>query len=448
MPPETPDSPDTPETPAISVNGWNAEYIEQLYERWLSRPDEIDLDWRRFFEGFDLAARIVSEDGEGTPTLRVGLDRAERGATAERGPTSVDVAHTRQGRVDSLIYHYRDIGHLAAEIDPLGLDRPFPDQLTLESFGLSDEDLDEGFDPGHLPLDNPSKLSTIIECLEATYCRHIGVEYMHIQDREQRRWLQKRMETVCNAPPFDIEHRRRILTGLRRATGLESFLDTRYKGKKWFSLSGAESLIPLAAEIIENGPANGVEEFTCGMAHRGRVNVLVNIFGKTYEELFTEFHESWVEDYVEGGGDVKYHRGYSSDYTTAGGQTLRLTMASNPSHLEFVYPVVLGRCRAKQRLKRNEEQRDKVVPIIMHGDASFPAPGHRRRVPQHGPPARLHRGRGDPHHHQQPARLHHRRGGRTLRPVLHRHRQDDRRADLPCERRRPRSVRVRCAAGA
>jgi len=379
------------DTPEISLNGWNAAYIDELYRQWRSDPATVDPDWHRFFEGFDLAARIVAEDGEdGGSTLRVAASDSERRAAAmpdaehrttgkpgpeRRAASAVDVAHTKQGRVDSLIYHYRDIGHLAAEIDPLGFERPFPEQLTLASFDLSDEDLEEAFDPGHLPLDNPCRLSTIIQCLEDTYCRHVGVEYMHIQDRDQRRWLQKRMETVRNAPTFEAEHRKRILAALRHATGLESFLDTRYKGKKWFSLSGGESLIPIMAEIIEYGPANGVLEFTCGMAHRGRVNVLVNILGKSYQELFTEFHESWEEDYIEGGGDVKYHRGYSSDYTTVGGQTVHLTMASNPSHLEFVYPVVLGRCRAKQRLKQNESQRDKVVPILIHGDASFPAQG-------------------------------------------------------------------------
>jgi 2-oxoglutarate dehydrogenase E1 component len=183
------------------------------------------------------------------------------------------------------------------------------------------------------------------------------------------------MESVRNRPAFPPDQQERILRKLARAAGLENFLDRRYKGKKWFSLSGSESLIAMLDEIVEQAPRHRVEELTMGMAHRGRVNVLVNILHKTYEEIFTEFHETWDEDYIEGGGDVKYHKGYSTDFTTSSGHSIHLTMASNPSHLEFVNPVVLGRCRAKQRLRRNEAERDKVVPILIHGDASFPAQG-------------------------------------------------------------------------
>lgn len=347
----------------LSVNGWNAEYIETLYRQWKDQPENVDEPWRHFFRGFDLGLQKPAPEGE--------ADGRTTGASA----SETAIAHTKQGRVDSLIYHYRDIGHLAASLDPLGFERPFPEQLTLESFDLTDADLDETFDPGFLPLDNPAPLREIIQLLEDTYCRHIGAEYMHIQNRDQRRWLQKRMETVRNRPPVESGHRKRILKQLLECDALEQFLDLRYKGKKWFSLSGGDSLIPVLHEIFESGPRLGAEEFSVGMAHRGRVNVLVNVFGKTYEELFTEFDEAWTEDYIEGGGDVKYHRGYSSNYTTATGQSLRLTIANNPSHLEFVYPVVLGRCRAKQRLRQNEDKRDKVVPVIMHGDASFPGQG-------------------------------------------------------------------------
>lgn len=354
------------ERPDMSVNGWNAEFIETQYQRWTADPGSVDEPWRQFFQGFDLGVRAAGE--------RPAPDAAGIGGGRLAG-SSIDVAHTKQGRVDSLIYHYRDIGHLAAQLDPLGVERPFPEQLTLESFGLTDADLEEYFDPGHLPIDNPSRLKDIIRVLEDTYCRVIGVEYMHIQDREQRRWLQKRMETVRNRPAVEKEHKVRFLRSLLKATALEVFLDTRYKGKKWFSLSGGESLIPMLDEIVELGPLNGVEEYTLGMAHRGRASVLVNIFNRSYDQLFTDFEETWVEDYVEGGGDVKYHRGYSCDRVTSTGHSVHLTMASNPSHLEFVNPVVLGRCRAKQRLRRNEAQRDKVVPILMHGDAAFAGQG-------------------------------------------------------------------------
>ncbi len=335
-----------------SVNSWDADYVDGLYAQWREDPASVDPSWDQFFQGFELG-------------------QTRGGGSAAGGD---HVAHTKQGRVDSLIYHYRDIGHLAASLDPLGRERPFPEMLMLESFGLSDADLGESFDPGHLPLDNPSTLGEIIELLEDTYCRHLGVEYMHIQNREERRWLQKRMETVRNRPAYANERRLRIFRELHEAHTFEEFLNTRYQGKKRFSLEGGESLNPAMWELINAGPAVGVEEFTIGMAHRGRINVLVNVMQKTYDEIFTEFEEGWVEDYLEGGGDVKYHRGYSSDVEVEGGQSIRLTLSPNPSHLEFGHSVVLGRARAKQRLRKDSE-RERCVPILIHGDAAFPGQG-------------------------------------------------------------------------
>lgn len=332
----------------MSLSDANADFVDALYRQWSLDPSSVDTSWQRFFEGFDL-----------------GLSR---------DAALSDVAHSLQGKVDSLIYHYRDIGHYAADLDPLGTTRPFPEALTLESFGLSDEHLEEVFDPGMLPLDNPAPLHSIIELLEETYCRHIGVEYMHIQERERRRWLQKRMETVRNAPHIVDDTRRRILERLVAADSFESFLQTRFVGKKRFGLEGGEALIPVLDTIVELGPANGIEEFAIGMAHRGRLSVLCNVLGKTFSQLFTEFAESWEEDFLDGGGDVKYHQGYSSTYTTQCGQDLRLTLAANPSHLEFVNSIVMGRCRAKQRL-RDDDNRDKVVPLLIHGDAAFPGQG-------------------------------------------------------------------------
>jgi 2-oxoglutarate dehydrogenase E1 component len=342
----------------IAVNGWNSPYIESLYQQWLADPESVDAPWRQFFAGFDLGLRRVP---------------AEPSVDAQDA-SAVGVARSKQGRVDLLIYLYRDIGHLAATLDPLGTERPFPDQLTLESVGLSDSDLDGLFDPGNLPLERPARLRDIIQHLEDTYCRTIGAEYMHIEDRDQRTWLQQRMEPVRNRPPLGRDGKMRILQQLIEADGFESFLNTRYQGKKRFGLDGGESLIPLLDALVELGPASAVEEFTIGMAHRGRLNVLVNILNKTYDQIFTEFEEAWTEDFIEGGGDVKYHRGYSSDHVTAGGETVHLTLSPNPSHLEHVNPVVLGRARAKQRL-RGDTNREHCVPILIHGDASFPAQG-------------------------------------------------------------------------
>ncbi len=333
------------------LNAGNGEYLDSLYARWLESPNSVEPQWQQFFRGFELGVRN------------------EKGTAA-----AIDVAHSKQSRVDSLIYHYRDIGHFAADLDPLGRKRPFPANLALDSFGLADADLDEQFDPGRLPLSHPVSLREIIELLQETYCRHIGVEYMHIQNREQRAWLQDQMEPIRNCPRLSREIKLRILRELLESSTLESFLDLRYRGKKRFSLEGGESLNPMLNEIIDGCPAKGIREFTIGMAHRGRLNVLVNILDKTYDQLFTEFEETWVEDFIEGGGDVKYHRGYSSDKLTASGEYVHITLSPNPSHLEFVNPVVLGRARAKQRLRKDTERRA-IVPVLIHGDASFPAQG-------------------------------------------------------------------------
>ncbi|MDY7107038.1 MAG: 2-oxoglutarate dehydrogenase E1 component [Planctomycetota bacterium] len=375
----------------LSVNGWNSQYIDSLYEQWRADPNAVDRQWRHFFEGFELGYRPpqppelapegaregVGDDGEGRSAAPALAEPAEPGAEPGAPPeiaAPVETGHTAQARVDSLIYHYRDIGHFAAHLDPLGNDRPVPEYLRLSSFKLAEADLDRAFDPGHLPLPSPSKLRTIIELLEATYCGHIGVEYIHIQDRQRRRWLQQRMEPVRNDPPFTHEQKMRILRELIEADAFESFLHTRYRGKKRFGLDGGESLIPMLDELAEFGPEHGVREYAIAMAHRGRLNVLVNILHKTYDQIFTEFEESWTEDFLEAGGDVKYHRGFSGDFTTTDGHNIRMTLSPNPSHLEFVNAVVLGRARAKQRI-RKDTNREQCVPILIHGDASLPGQG-------------------------------------------------------------------------
>ena len=341
-----------------AVNAFEAGYVDELYLRWKEDPNSVGADWNQFFLGFEL-----------------GLDQSGTSApTTSDAPAQTIPAHSKQGRVDALIYQYRDIGHMAAQLDPLERHRPFPDELTLEVLDLSDRNLTDSFDPGTLPLPNPSPLSTIIELLEETYCRHIGVEYMHIQNRERRRWLQKRMEPVRNTLRLNEDQKLHLLQKLIEADGFEGFLKKRYVGKKRFGLEGGESLIPLLDRLIEVSGQNGIKEIAIGMAHRGRLNVLANILDKGFNQIFTEFHETWTEDYLDGGGDVKYHTGYSNERMTSTGETIRLTLAPNPSHLEFVTSVVLGRCRAKQRLKGDEE-REQVIPLIIHGDAAFPGQG-------------------------------------------------------------------------
>jgi len=349
----------------FAINSWNPEYIDAMYQQWQREPESVSSEWQQFFRGFDLGVRNA-------PAVDAG------GTTAQSPATSTDDAMVqalrKQGKVDALIYHYRDLGHMIADIDPLGTKRPFPAALELESFGLDASDLDAMFDPGLLPLPRPSSLRSIIDLLTQTYCGHIGVEYMHIQNREQRRWLQQQMEPTRNQPNFTNAQKMRLLRELIEADGFESFLNRRYLGKKRFGLDGGEALVPMLDTLIERGPEHNVREFAIGMAHRGRLNVLVNVLHKTYDQVFTEFEEAWVEDFIEGGGDVKYHRGYSADHTTESGHSVRLTLSPNPSHLEYVNAVVLGRARAKQRL-RKDSKREQCVPVLIHGDASFPAQG-------------------------------------------------------------------------
>ena len=337
-----------------SYNGWNGEYIDGMYQQWSADPASLDEPWRRFFEGFELALA------------------GNRPAAVDDG--SVAAALTKQAHIDDLIYAYRDIGHLAATLDPLGSRREFPSELALEHFGLGEQDLDTAFHGGDLPVDGPVPLRELVELLQDTYCRSIGVEFMHIQSRQQRQWLQQRMEGVRNRPVFSHDQKLHLVSKLSEADAFESFLNTRFTGKKRFGIDGGESLIPILDAIIERGASTGVTALTIGMAHRGRLNVLVNILQKTYDQIFTEFSESWTEDFLSGGGDVKYHRGYSSNHVCADGHMVRLTLSPNPSHLEFVNAVVLGRARAKQRI-RNDVERRQCVPLLIHGDASFPGQG-------------------------------------------------------------------------
>ncbi len=371
---QTPDTPDSPETSAPldrSINGWNAEYLDAMYHRWAVDPASVETPWQRFFEGFDLGTRLAETDEQDT-------GGTSSDSTSLPGPSIPDDEVAQhlwaQNRVFGLVHRFRTLGHRAADLDPLGLRARNTEGLSLESVGLSDAYLDQKFNAQGLPLPDPTPLRDIVDLLTRTYCGHIGAEYMHIQDIEQRRWVQERLEAVGGRPTFPTEQRLRMLRNLNKATNLESFLHTRYVGQKRFGLEGCESLIPMLNEIVETGAAGGVEELSLGMAHRGRLNVLVNVLHKTYGELFTEFEESLLEDFVEGGGDVKYHRGYSADFETIGGHPIHLTLASNPSHLEFGHSVVLGRARAKQRL-RSDETRSKCVPLLIHGDASFPGQG-------------------------------------------------------------------------
>ncbi len=332
-----------------SLNGWNADYIEDQFRQYQQDPMTVGPDMRDFFRGFELG--LGSASG------------AEFVGVADGGQAAKAAA------VRDLVNAYRSLGHTCARIDPFDRERESPEELNPTVHGLGSDDLGLSFSvPGLAP--NGASLSDVITRLDNSYCGTIGVEVMHISDRQERQWWLERIESSGNRTEYTKGERVHILEQLHRAEMWEKFCGKRYPGQKRFSLEGGESLIPLLDRLVEKSADQfGVEELVMGMSHRGRLNVLVNIMGKTYEEVFTEFDDTWEADAEDGGGDVKYHRGYSSNRVLPSGKHIWLAMASNPSHLEAVGPVVLGRCRAKQRL-RGDKARNRVVPIVMHGDAA------------------------------------------------------------------------------
>ena len=352
-----------------SLNGWQPEFVDAQYQRFLADPDSVGPEWRQFFLGFELG---MSREPEAAASPSAAAAPSAPMPAVSVAPNAT--ADADQRKVDELVLRYRSHGHLAAQLDPLGTTRAFPDELTLEAVGLDDGALGRTFDAGTLPIDSPATLGDIIDCLEQTYCGSMGVEYMHLGSLERRAWIAKRLESTRNRPQLGADAKKRVLSKLLEADSFENFLANRYVGKKRFGLEGGESLIPILDQILESGPALGVQEFMLGMAHRGRLNVLANIVGKNLQQIFTEFDEAWTAAFASGGGDVKYHMGYSNEHTTSTGQKLRVVLAANPSHLEFVNSVVLGRCRGKQRLVGDTE-RKAVVPVIVHGDSAFPGQG-------------------------------------------------------------------------
>ena len=334
--------------PSLSVLA-SADYIDQLHQLWQQDPTSVSEEWRLFFTGFELAL---------CPRDCVSADRAND-----------------QSRVASLIFAYRNIGHLIAKVNPLEESPTSHPSLDLASFGLTEQHLEQVFDTGHLGGPQRMKLREIIEVLRDIYCRSIGVEYLHIQNVHMRRWLQQEMEPIRNRPQFPPERRIAILEQLIDAELFETFTHGRYVGQKRFSLEGAESLIPALHQFVETAAGTGAEEVVIGMPHRGRLNVLANLLHKPYSLIFHEFEDNLAPDPVGGDGDVKYHRGYSSDYPASNGRTVHLSLTANPSHLEAVNPVVEGRTRAKQRFRVDTVHRRKVLPLLIHGDAAFAGQG-------------------------------------------------------------------------
>src|SRR5579872_3767523 len=330
----------------------NGEIVDRMFGRWRENPESVDPTWQAFFAGMQFAGRL-----DGAPGSAPG--------------TTADMR--LQSGVVRLVAWYRQAGHLQAAIDPLASVAPFPSPLlALEHFGLNAADLDKTVDGSmYFGIDGPVRLRNLIEALTETYCRTIGVEYMHIDSLEILKWLAGRMEPIHNRFPIPLRQKYRILMTLHQAELFEKFLHTKYVGQKRFSLEGGETLIPILDAIVEKGPGLGVKEFVIAMAHRGRLNVLANTLNKPFDEIFNEFEDNYLPMSThDGDGDVKYHLGFSAEVETASGPSVHLSVAPNPSHLEIVNPVVEGRVRAKQRL-HNDSERSTGVPILIHGDAAF-----------------------------------------------------------------------------
>ena len=349
------------------LSGGNADFVEALYERYLSDPDSVDRAWKRYFDGLggDGAAEVPHSAVR--RSIQIAAIAARRGLTAAPAP----------GGVAKLITAYRSRGHLQADLDPLGMaDKPPAPDLELGFHGLSEADLDREYDISAFFFGGPSRLRLreLLAHLKATYCGSIGAEFMHITDATQRRWVYSRLEQAGGRPGFDASRRRRILEQLTAAEGLERYLHTRYVGQKRFSLEGGDSLIPLMDALVQRAGHNGMKDVVIGMAHRGRLNVLVNTLGKSPQKLFEEFEGKFDHPRDPAhSGDVKYHMGFSADVATSGGP-LHLALAFNPSHLEIVDPVVAGSVRARQT-RRGDTERELEMPVLVHGDAAFAGQG-------------------------------------------------------------------------
>ncbi|WP_396269339.1 2-oxoglutarate dehydrogenase E1 component [Ideonella sp.] len=356
--------------------GGNAPYVEEMYEAYLDNPGSVPDNWRAYF---DALQHVPATDGSDSrdvahaPVIESFAQRAKSNAFAVKA-SSADLAVARkQVHVQSLIAAYRFLGNRWADLDPLKrAERPKIPELDPAFYDLSESDMDISFSAANTYFGGETmSLRQIVQALRETYCGSIGAEFMHGSDPTEKRWWQERLESVRSKPAFTAEKRKHILDRLTAAEGLERYLHTKYVGQKRFSLEGGESFIASMDELIQRAGANGVQEIVIGMAHRGRLNVLVNTLGKMPADLFAEFEHKGAHDLPA--GDVKYHQGFSSDISTAGGP-VHLSLAFNPSHLEIVNPVVEGSVRARQD-RRGDTTGGQVLPVLVHGDAAFGGQG-------------------------------------------------------------------------
>ncbi|NCF51877.1 2-oxoglutarate dehydrogenase E1 component [Gammaproteobacteria bacterium] len=358
------------------IYGGNAAAVEALYEQFLLDPASVPAAWRDYFETLAAPETEIAHSAIREELLKSAQGRSRPRAAAVGAKSSAATSGEKQAAVSRLIQVYSLRGHQVADIDPLGLmDRRVPGVLKLDYLGLSEADMDTEFFTGGLAGMSQQRMTLreILGMLKSIYCGKIGLESAHISRARERLWLRKRFEQAHAADWLSTDERLWLLEQLTSSEGIERYLHTRYVGQKRFSLEGGESLIPMLDDIIQQGGKTGIREIVIGMAHRGRINVLVNVLGKSPEELFEEFEGNYDPDEIKGSGDVKYHKGFSADMKTPGGN-VHIALAFNPSHLEIVNPVVEGSVRARQQ-RRGDLNREEVLPVLVHGDAAFSAQG-------------------------------------------------------------------------
>src|SRR5512135_2326989 len=351
-----------------SLFGMNDVFVEGLYEDYLANPASVSAEWRAYFDSLQAAPGAAHEVAH-TPVQRAFAALPKQPAVAAAPEAAQE---RKQVAVLQLINAHRFLGVRIANLDPLSRHaKPEVPELDPAYYGFTEADMDTTFETGSLVGAQRMTLREILKQLRQTYCSSIGAEYMYISDVAQKRWIQQRLEGTRGTPEYSAAQRRRILERLTAAETLERYLHTKYVGQKRFSLEGGETLIPLLDHLLQRASGQGVQEIVIGMAHRGRLNVLVNILGKLPSMLFAEFEGHHAEHLSS--GDVKYHNGFSSNIITQNGE-MHVTLAFNPSHLEIVNPVVEGSVRARQH-KRGDHDGGQVMPVLLHGDAAFAGQG-------------------------------------------------------------------------
>ena len=357
------------------LNSAHTSFFSDLYDKYLQNPDSVEPSWRAFFQGFDFGTESTLEERDGYSATATTDKQSQISATAINNGQQLAMPESLQKefQVIRLIDGYRSRGHLFTKTNPVRDRRKYEPTLDIENFGLSKSDLDTVFNAGEIIGIGASTLNDILKHLKSIYCDAIGVEYMYIRTPERIEWIQNYLNINDNHPDFSKEHKKRILKKLNQAVSFETFLHTKYVGQKRFSLEGNESLIPALDAVIERAAEMGVEQFVMGMAHRGRLNVLTNIFGKAAKDIFSEFDGKDYEQEIFD-GDVKYHLGWTSERKTDNGNRIKMNIAPNPSHLEAVGAVVEGITRAKQD-DHYPDDFSKVLPIIVHGDAAIAGQG-------------------------------------------------------------------------